>query len=89
MFGRTTDDLAEVLMRMQDEARVACKHDQYAIAHRMGDWLSQDRRFDSIKDKVGLAREAMACRASGRQLDLTQRMKSGATSSPGYVAKSF
>jgi hypothetical protein len=87
MFGRTTDDLAQTLMHMQDEARISCKHDQYAMVKAMAEMMRNDRRLDSISDKEALAREAMQCRQSGRQLDLTPRLKSGATSTPGYISR--
>lgn len=71
MFGRTTTDIAATLQAMQDRARVECKHNQTAMAQKMAQWMSDDRRFDSIPDKVKLAREAMDARSHGRRLDLT------------------
>jgi hypothetical protein len=86
MFGRTTNDIAATLMSMHDAARVECKHDQYAMARQMAQWMADDRRFDSVPDKEALAREAMDCRSHGRTLDLSGRMQSGATGAavPGY-----
>jgi hypothetical protein len=75
MFGKTTDDIAQTLMHMQDEARTACRHDQYAMVKRMAEWMAQDRRFDSIPDKQALAREAVDCRSHGRELDLSGRLR--------------
>jgi hypothetical protein len=88
VFGKTTDDIAQTLMHMQDEARITCKHDQYAMVRAMAEMMSNDRRFDSIPDKQALAREAMDCRSHGRQLDLTGRMTSGANAPVGYVSRS-
>ncbi|MCP3382857.1 hypothetical protein NLM31_21045 [Bradyrhizobium sp. CCGUVB4N] len=72
MFGRTTNDLSETLMKMQDEARIACKHNQTEMARKMAAWMKEDRRFDSIPDKVKLAKEAMDARSRGRVLNLTE-----------------
>jgi hypothetical protein len=88
MFGRRTNDIEQTLMAMHDQARVVCKHDQYAMAKQIATWLRDDRRFDSIKEKEQFAAEMMDCRRSGRELDLTRRLGSGATSSPGYVVRS-
>jgi hypothetical protein len=87
MFGNTTDHMAEVLMRMQDEARVVCKHNQSMMAQQMARWMGQDRRFDSVRDKVALAREAMDCRSHGRTLDLSPRQRSNANSTIGTVVR--
>jgi hypothetical protein len=75
MFGRTTDDIARTLMQMHDQARVQCRFDQNQIADKMASWMALDRRFDSIHDKAALAREAMNCRASGKELDLSGRLR--------------
>ncbi len=87
MFGKTTDDISEVLMRMQDEARIACRHDQRAMALKMADWMANDRRFDGIRDKAAFAREAMDARSHGRMIDLTTRERSNATGPVGYVSR--
>ena len=89
MFGRNTDHLAETLTRMHDEARLECKFNHAAMARKMAEWMAQDRRFDGIADKEKLAAEVFECRRSGRQLDLTPRLKSGATSTPGYVSRNI
>jgi hypothetical protein len=88
MFGRNTDHIAATLMAMHDAARIECRHNQGEMAKRMAEWMADDRRFDSIPDKVKLAFEAMDCRSHGRQLDLTRRMTSGATAPAGYVMRS-
>ena len=85
MYGRTTNDIAETLMRMHDEARVQCRFDQNQIADRMAQWMAQDRRFDGIRDKLRLANEAMDARSHGRELDLSARLRidpEGATTAP-------
>jgi hypothetical protein len=75
MFGRKTSDIEQVLTAMHDQARVVCKHNQYAMAKQIAEWLRDDRRFDSIKNKEAFAAEAMDCRRSGRELDLTKRLR--------------
>jgi hypothetical protein len=87
MFGRRSTDIELTLTAMLDQARVECRSDQYAMVRKVGEWLREDRRFDSIADKEGLAKEALSCRQSGRTLDLSPRLKSGATSSPGYISR--
>jgi hypothetical protein len=75
MFGKTTDDMAQMLMAMQDEARIICRHDQYRMVKVMEEMMARNRLFDSIPDKQALAKESMDCRRSGRELDLTGRMR--------------
>jgi hypothetical protein len=87
MFGKTTDDLAQTLMHMQDEARIACRHDTYKMVGAMAAMMANDRRFDFCNDKSALARDAMDCRRSGRELDLTRRLGSGATGPARYISK--
>ncbi|WP_426418476.1 hypothetical protein [Bradyrhizobium genosp. A] len=87
MFGRTTNDISETLMKMHDEARIVCKHNQTEIARRMAEWMTEDRRFDFIPDKTKLAREAMDARAHGRVLNLTEPVRSNANSCVGYVVR--
>lgn len=86
MFGRTTNDLSEFLMRAEDEARVRCRHDREAMARTMASWLEQDRRFDGM-DRLKLAKEAMDARSHGRILNLTEPVTSGAMSMPGYAVR--
>ncbi len=87
MFGKTSNDISATLMAMHDQARVACKHNQTAIAQRMAEWMSQDRRFDEFKDKQKLARNAMDARSHGRVLDLVEPVRSNANSPVGYVVR--
>jgi hypothetical protein len=87
MFGTKSTDVEQWLMAAHDQARQECRFNQDAIAKKMGEWIGQDRRFDGIKDKVGFAREVMSCRQSGRTLDLSPRLKSGATSTAGYISR--
>ena len=87
MFGKTTNDISETLMKMHDEARIDCKHNQAAIAQRMAEWMGSDRRFDSFPDKVKLARDAMDARTHGRVLNLTEPVRSGANSYVGYTVR--
>ena len=87
MFGRTTNDISETLMRMHDEARIVCKHNQTAMATKMAGWMAEDRRFDNIPDKARLARDAMDARAHGRVLNLVEPVTSGANSHVGYVVR--
>jgi hypothetical protein len=85
MYGRTSRDIEETLTQMIREARIIAKHDQYQMPTLVARWMSEDRRFDSIKDKVALAQEAMDCKSHGRELDLSSRLKidtQGATTAP-------
>ncbi len=87
MFGRSTNDISEVLMRMQDEARVVCKHNQSQMARQMAEWMSNDRRFDNIPDKHRLARDAMDARSHGRVLDMTPQQQSNANTYFGHIVR--
>jgi hypothetical protein len=88
MFGRKTSDIEQTLMAMHDQARVECKFNQYAMAKQIAAWLSEDRRFDAIRDKERFAADMMDARRSGRELDLTKRMGTGATGPVGYISRS-
>ncbi len=85
MFGRDTEAISALLTRMHDQAREQCRYNQPLMAKTMAQWMADDRRFDSIADKERFANEVMDCRQHGRQLDLTQRMGSGANAPVGYV----
>jgi hypothetical protein len=75
MFGTKTSDVEQWLMAAHDQARTECRFNQDEIAKKMGQWIGRDRRFDGIRDKEGFAREVMSCRQSGRELDLSKRMR--------------
>jgi hypothetical protein len=87
MFGPTSRDVEQWLMMAHDAARTECKFNQYEMARKMAVWIGQDRRFDGIKEKQAFAREVMDCRRSGRELDLTKRMGTGATGPAGYISR--
>jgi hypothetical protein len=87
MYSKSTDDIAQTLMHMQERARIDCKFDQYAMARRMAEFMANDRRFDGIANKEAFAREAMDARSHGRQLDLTERVGSGANTTSGYIMR--
>jgi hypothetical protein len=85
MFGKTTDDIAATLMAMHDRARIECRHNQYAMAEKMASWMAQDRRFDSVTNKIGLANDAMDARSHGRELNLSGQLRvdtAGAATAP-------
>ena len=73
MFGRNTDDIARTLSLMLEQARSECRYDQGAMTRQVAEWMSQDRRFDSVPDKRKLAADALDAQQHGRQLDLTPR----------------
>jgi hypothetical protein len=75
MFGTKTTDVERWLTAARDQARTECRFNQDEIAKKMGQWIGQDRRFDGIRDKEAFAREVMSCRQSGKELDLSKRLR--------------
>jgi hypothetical protein len=75
MYGKSTEDIAQVLTSMQEEARIVCRYNQTEMAQQMAEWMANDRRFDGIKDKHALAVDVMDARQHGRQIDLTPRYR--------------
>lgn len=72
MFGNDTKNAARAIDQMIIQARGECRYNQTAMAEKIAGWLSQDRRFDHVPDKLKLAREAMDARAHGRILNLSE-----------------
>jgi hypothetical protein len=85
MFNANTKDAARTLDQMIAQAREECRFNTGAMAEKIGGWLSQDRRFDHIPDKVALAREAMDARSHGRTLNLTDPYRPSATGQFGVI----
>jgi hypothetical protein len=75
MFSNKSTDVEQWLMAAHDAVRVECRFDQRAMARKMAEYLGQDRRFDGIADKEKFATEVFECRRSGRELDLSKRMR--------------
>jgi hypothetical protein len=69
MWDRDQKDLAATLSRMEMESRQRCNFNQIEARQKMREWISQDRRFDSL-DPERVAERVAHCRSAGAVFDI-------------------
>lgn len=70
MFTKSKGDIARTMDTMCELARPAVNYDQSKAAQQVAEWMSNDRRFDHVPDKLAAAKSYMDARAHGRAINI-------------------